>query len=292
MGYLHINNLYKDMTILLFKECFALEKIHGTSAHISFKSDGSIRYFAGGESHPKFVALFDETKLLEAYKAAGYPVDKDVTLFGEAYGGKQQGMSATYGPELKFAVFDVKIGDSWLDVPKAEAVAKSFGLEFVFYQRIPTDIASLDAARDMDSPQAIRNGVGAGKKMEGVVLRPIVELTLNNGSRVIVKHKRDEFRETSTPRFVDSPDKLKVLADAEAIAKEWVTENRWLNATSHFKPEELQMENFSNLLKYLVEDVVKESTGEILDTKEVRKAISKKSAGIIQNYFKSSLKRV
>jgi intein/homing endonuclease len=29
MSYLHINNLYKDREILLFKECYAMEKIHG-----------------------------------------------------------------------------------------------------------------------------------------------------------------------------------------------------------------------------------------------------------------------
>ena len=36
MGYRHIDNLYKDQRILLFRECFALEKIHGTSAHVSW----------------------------------------------------------------------------------------------------------------------------------------------------------------------------------------------------------------------------------------------------------------
>lgn len=30
MSYLHIPNLYKDQTILLLRECFALEKVHGT----------------------------------------------------------------------------------------------------------------------------------------------------------------------------------------------------------------------------------------------------------------------
>ena len=30
MGYMHIDNLYKDQRILQFKECYALEKIHGT----------------------------------------------------------------------------------------------------------------------------------------------------------------------------------------------------------------------------------------------------------------------
>ena len=34
MAYQHIDNLYKNQDILKFKECYALEKIHGTSASV------------------------------------------------------------------------------------------------------------------------------------------------------------------------------------------------------------------------------------------------------------------
>ena len=37
MGYADIPNLYSDQTILLLKECYALEKVHGSSSHLSFK---------------------------------------------------------------------------------------------------------------------------------------------------------------------------------------------------------------------------------------------------------------
>lgn len=41
MGYMHIDNLYKNQDMLIFRECYALEKIHGTSAHVSWKdADG------------------------------------------------------------------------------------------------------------------------------------------------------------------------------------------------------------------------------------------------------------
>ncbi|GAG47185.1 unnamed protein product, partial [marine sediment metagenome] len=130
MGYLHINNLYKNQDIMMFKECYALEKIHGTSAHVQWKVESGIRFFSGGEKHEKFVDLFEADPLTE--KMQGLGAEK-VTVYGEAYGGKQQGMSYLYGKELKFAVFDVKIGDVWLAVPQAEEVAKSLGLEFVSY---------------------------------------------------------------------------------------------------------------------------------------------------------------
>ena len=69
MAYLHIPNLYQDRDVLLFKECYAMEKIHGTSAHIAYKSiDNTIKFFSGGEKHSKFVALFDSQDLLNRFK--------------------------------------------------------------------------------------------------------------------------------------------------------------------------------------------------------------------------------
>lgn len=100
MGYLHIDNLYKNQEILLFKECFALEKIHGTSAHVAHK-DGTLRFFAGGSKHESFVALFDQEALLEKLQGL------NVTIYGESYGGKTQGMSETYGKEMKFIATDL-----------------------------------------------------------------------------------------------------------------------------------------------------------------------------------------
>ena len=57
--------------------------------------------------------MFDENFLKEKFKEIG--IDK-IIVYGEAYGGKQQGMRATYGDKLKFIVFDVKIYDRFLSV--------------------------------------------------------------------------------------------------------------------------------------------------------------------------------
>lgn len=290
MGYLHINNLYKEQTILLFKECYALEKIHGTSAHIGFTHDangyptGRVTYFSGGESHEKFKSLFNEQALIDVFSKE---FNDSVTVYGEAYGGKQQGMSETYGKVLKFVVFDVQVGDKWLSVPQAEEVAKKLGLEFVYYTKIPTDLASLDAARDADSQQAVRNGVGAGKKMEGVVLRPLIEMTLNNGSRIICKHKRDEFRETASPRPVVDPAQLQVLEDAEKIANEWVTPMRLQHVLD--KIPNHSMENMKQILASMVDDVWREAGSEIVQSIAVAKAITRRTSKMYQDLLKSQI---
>jgi len=62
MSYLSIDNLYKNQTILLFKECYAMEKIHGTSAHISYQNS-NIGFFSGGSKHEDFIKLFNREEL-------------------------------------------------------------------------------------------------------------------------------------------------------------------------------------------------------------------------------------
>jgi len=275
----------------MFKTCYALEKIHGTNCKITW--DGKeLVFFSGGEKHENFVALFNKEEIKSILLNKGLIEGHFVTIYGEAYGGKQQGMSETYGKQLKFIVFDVKIDHSWLSVPDAENFAKSLNMEFVHYVKIPTDLDKIDAERDADSTQAIRNGVGNGKKREGIVLRPPIELIKNNGDRVICKHKRDEFMETKHPRKVVDITKQKILDDAEKVADEWVTLNRLKNILSHWKEEDISIENTGKIIKEMVEDITREASGEIGEfSKDINKAISKKCALLFKDYFKLKLQQ-
>lgn len=279
MSYLDIDNLYKNQTILLFRECYAMEKIHGTSAHVGWK-EGELHFFSGGAKHEDFVKLFDQEKLAAAFSAIGHD---EVVVFGEAYGGKMQGMRNTYGPVLKFVCFEVKIGNTWLNVPNAEDVVNKLGLEFVHYVKVPATVEALNAERDAPSVQAIRNGCGEDKKREGIVIRPLVELTTSNGERVIAKHKADSFKETRTRREV-SPEKLKVLTEADEIAQEWVTPMRLQHVMdSQFPGFDLRIEMVGKIIPEMVTDVLKESVGEIVDSKEVRKAIGTATAKLVKS---------
>ena len=273
MGYKHISNLYKDQTILMFKECYALEKIHGTSAHISWNADNKeLHLFSGGEKYPNFKSLFNSEELEEKFKIIS---NSNIIIYGEAYGGKQQKMSNTYGKELKFIAFEVKIGGVWLNVPSAEGVCKSLGFEFVDYVKVSTDLEFLNAERDKPSIQAIRNGCGE-KMREGIVLRPLVELTMNNGERIIAKHKGENFKETKTQKEVSS-EKLKVMENAKAIAEEWVTEVRLSHILDKF-PQDINIEGMGIVIKTMIEDVYREAKGEIVESKDVQKYIGSKTA--------------
>lgn len=285
MGYLHIDNLYKAQEILEFKECYALEKIHGTSAHIRWDGE-KINFFSGGEKHESFIKLFNIDTLARLFKEK---VETSCFVYGEAYGGKCQGMSKTYGKELKFVAFDVKIGDSWLSVPQATDFVNSLELEFVHWAKIPTTLEAIDRERDSHSTQAIRNGITDEPKIrEGVVLRPPFEVIMNNGKRVISKHKRPEFAERKSIPEID-PTKRDLMEKADSIAVEWVTPMR-LNHVLDKLPKEKDMSLTGEVIKAMVEDVTREAEGEIVDNKAVRKAIGSRAAKIYKQWLNDSIK--
>lgn len=285
MSYLHIENLYRPRAqrILLFKECYALEKIHGTSARLNWQA-GTLTFSSGGASHVAFKAFFEEDKLRDRFEELGHEI---VTVYGEAYGGKVQKMSATYGPQLRFVVFDIQVHETWLNVENAADVARKLGLEFVPYERISTDLAEIDRQRDLPSVQATRNGITGDKVREGIVLRPLEEFVDSAGDRVIAKHKRPEFSERVTLPEVDA-EQLELLREAEAIALEWVTEMR-LDHVLDKLGNPSDMTSTKIVIQAMLEDVYREASGEIEESVMAQKAISKATAMLFKNRLMATL---
>lgn len=285
MGYMKINNLYKQKRILELKEVYALEKIHGTSAHIKYKEDqNSLIFYSGGAKHNEFIKLFNHDELYEKLSFLNHP---EIIVYGEAYGGGLQKMSDVYGKELRFIVFDVKIGDCWLDVPSAEKIASDLNLEFVSYNLVSTNLDVLRKERDKPSVQAIRNGCGNDKQGEGVILRPVFEITMNNGCRLIAKYKTENFRETKTPRDVSEKD-LKLLKDAQEIADEWATEMRLSHILGKI-PEPHDISLVGQVIKQMVEDIKIEGDGEVELSRQAIKEINRRTAIMFRKRLESNL---
>lgn len=291
MGYMHIDNLYRPSAqgVLAFKQVYCLEKIHGTSAHLSFSRarppEKVLNIFSGGESMERFSALFSAEHLIGVFNAAFADVT-ELTIFGEAHGGKQQGMRDTYGDSLRFVVFDVSVNGKWLSVPEAENVAKAFGMEFVDYALVDATLECIDAQRDRPSTQATRNGVAGTKKREGVVIRPPFEVLLSNGQRCIAKHKNAEFCETSTHRSV-SPERAKTLDDSEKVAKEWVTYTRLMHVLDRLgNPKDHA--DIPRVIGAMIEDVLREGADEVKDTKDNRKSIGRAAAKL----YKTTIEKI
>jgi hypothetical protein len=259
-------------------------KIHGTSAHMSFKNN-ELKFFSGGSDFLTFCSLFNKEELLEKFKAMSLNPETEITVFGESYGGKLQGMKETYGDKLKFVAFEVNINDCWLNVPKAESFVKSLGLDFVHYDKTETSIEKLNQLRDSDSVQAIKNGCGTGHIREGIVLRPLEEMIKNNGCRIISKHKGAKFSETSTPREVG--EKTEQLIEAEKIAREWVTLERLKHVIDSFQLE-LKVENIGKIIKAMTEDIIREAGAEILPSPQSTREIGKITALLVKNSIDTS----
>jgi Rnl2 family RNA ligase len=266
-------------------EVFALYKADGSSAHISFHGkDLSLSYFPGAAKLEHFKTLFNEEDLLNKFRELFQHerIDK-VTVYGEVYGGKIQGNSKKYGPNIRFTAFDVKVETDynkvfWMDVPKAEEIVKGLGLDFMPYNRGPLTLGWLNEQRALPSRLAIVSDA----KSEGIVIRPIHELTFNGGGRWIIKYKNEEFRETKSKREV-TPEKQEVLSNAQEIASDFVTEERLrhvLDKTPYHGPE-----STGPIIKAMVADIKLESEGEVEWSKEVEKAISRNTAQLLKDTY-------
>ncbi len=266
MGYMHIDNLYKNQEVLKHNPLWISEKIHGTSAHIRW--DGTeLHFHHGGANRESFLKIFPDN-LADRFKRHGYT---DIIIFGKAYGGKLQGMSDVYGKELRFIAFDVKINDVWQDVPVAKDIVEALGLEFVPTKMVSNDIAVLNAERDAGSTVAEWRGIGRGLRREGIVIKPYYETRDERGNRVIAKHKQAWATERKSPKEVD-PNKAEVMHNAQAIADEWVVDMR-MNHVLDKLGNPTEMSAIPDVIRAMIEDVMREAEGEIEDTKEIRKAI-------------------
>ncbi len=257
--------------------------VHNTSTHISWNHNNqTVKFFSGGASHEAFKSLFDEESLKAKFQEQ-FP-DKSVIVYGEGYGGKEQGMSKTYGPNLCFTAFDIQVDDWWLETTNAHQVATSLGLEFVPYRVIPATVEALNAERDLPSEVAVRRGCGNNKDKfgfcppirEGIVVRPVMRCYFEGAERIVSKHKRIEFSERKSDVQLGDEVKMKALADAEAIATEWVTPMRLSHVLDKLgNPSDIS--KVPDVIKAMIEDVYREGAGEIVESKDANKAIGKKT---------------
>jgi hypothetical protein len=285
-----IRNLYQDTDVLLLRECYALEKVHGTNAVLECirtpdKDNGGCElvYKPGGCSMGSFMALFDQAKLLQAFIELGAV---NVKIYGEAYGGSMQKQSHRYGKDLKFVAFEVVIDGHWLDVLNAHDVCTKFGLEFVHYVVGPATLEFVNAQRDAPSVQAVRNGITEPMDREGIVIRPMIELTKNDGRRVIAKHKGDKFSETKTPRNVD-PELLQSLSDANAVAEEWVVTERLKHVLDKLEQggKEVERKDTKVVIAAMLQDIKQESSGEIVWSRQVFTTIGRRTAKLFKMHL-------
>ena len=249
-----------------------LREVHGTTARISF-TKGRVHFFAGGASYHLMCAKYDTPELTSFAEQVGVPF----VVYGEVYAGNVQGMRATYGDEQLFIGFEATVDGEWLSVPAADKFITGLGLDFVPWVRIPATLEAIESERDKPSEVAARRGITEPRLREGVVLHPVEEMLPTSG-RLNAKHKSEAFRETRTPRKVIDPEMQVVLSEAKEVAEEWVTEMRVTHVIDKLRVSGI--EDTPKVVKAVLADVEAESIGEVIWSKEVRKAVGKAAAKI------------
>jgi hypothetical protein len=113
--------------------------------------------------------------------------EKEVTFYGEGYGGKIQSGSL-YKATQDFILFDILIGETWLTREAVEGIAKTFNLDVVPVVLVGTVQDAVEYVKT--KPMSL---IGNGKESEGVVGVPNARLTDFRGDRIIVKIKTRDF---------------------------------------------------------------------------------------------------
>jgi ATP-dependent RNA circularization protein (DNA/RNA ligase family) len=173
---------------LAHNEWVFTEKVDGTNIRVIVK-DGTVSF--GGKTDDAQIPAFLVVKLQERFLPqkdallAKFP--DGGCLYGEGYGAKIQKGGGNYRQDQDFVLFDVRVGDWWLQRDDVHDVANAFGLDIV-------PIIGRGTLNEM--VMVARAGITSmwgDFEAEGIVARPAVELKTRNGARIITKIKTRDF---------------------------------------------------------------------------------------------------
>lgn len=186
-----IKGSYRSETVELLKDATWVwtEKVDGTNIRIHW--DGHDITFGGRTDRAQIPADLmnylidtfknDATEELFEQKFG----DSDVTLYGEGYGNKIQGVGKLYRPDdVSFILFDAIVGDIWLKRESVEDIAKAFGIDAV---PIVGEGTIDEAVKFIENKPM--STISNNAPMEGVVARLKYDVFDRLGNRLIVKIK-------------------------------------------------------------------------------------------------------
>jgi len=173
------------------------EKVDGTNIRVMW--DGENVVF-GGKTDNASIPIFLLYKLQELFEGNRKQlfkekfIDKegklfgDVCLYGEGYGARIQKGGGNYISDgVDFVLFDVKIGNWWLERENVKDIADHFGIKIV--PIIGKGILKEAVETTREGFKSLWGEFTA----EGIVLRLEVELKNRKGERIITKIKHRDF---------------------------------------------------------------------------------------------------
>lgn len=174
------------------------EKVDGTNVRVYLyhtDQNAPVVQF-GGRTDNAQMPTFLYDRLADIFTAsdleAAFPDSQSATLYGEGYGRKVQKGAGNYNPEgCDFILFDVRVGDWWLQPEDVADVAEKLGLRTVPVIGTFTLNEAIAKVRCKRVQSAWEN-----VRIEGIVGTPTVPLFNRKGERIIVKVKGRDFPPT------------------------------------------------------------------------------------------------
>ena len=166
------------------------EKVDGTNIRVMWNGE-EITF--GGKSDNAQIPAFLIKKLQDRFMRQSdnfitkFGDEGSVCLYGEGYGAKIQKGGGNYRQDQDFVLFDVKIGEWWLQRKDVKDIADFLGLDVV-------PVIGEGSLRNM--VEMCKEGfksVWGDFTAEGIVARPTTELRTRNGHRIITKIKHKDF---------------------------------------------------------------------------------------------------
>jgi len=169
------------------------EKIDGTNIRIMWEPQEKQSIKFGGKTNNAQIStnLYDKLSELftfEKFEQFGTGLDNYLCLYGEGYGVKIQKGGGNYIQNgVDFILFDVKIGDWWLNRSDVEDIAVKLRINVVPIINTGTILEAIDFVKSGF------NSTFGQFEAEGLVLHPTVELFARNKKRIITKIKHKDF---------------------------------------------------------------------------------------------------
>lgn len=167
------------------------EKVDGTNIRIMW--DGQTITFGGKTDNAQIPSellnRLNELFLPQRDKfIQTFGTDGGVCLYGEGYGRKIQKVGSLYRDDQDFVLFDVKVGNWWLQRENVESIGTTFGLDVVPIIGEGTLYEAINLVKVGMKSQ------WGNFESEGIVARPKVELQTRGGKRIITKIKTVDFK--------------------------------------------------------------------------------------------------
>ena len=190
-----------DIRLLEFSNIiwwYVTEKIDGTNIRIIYNSDVNrvdIKGRTDKAQTPKFLQQYLEHLFTpERLELAFQEPEGEIILYGEGYGARIQKGGGNYRPDdVSFRLFDVKIGNWWLEPHSIDEIADKLGILAVPFLGIWEKYQIVEYVKSKPKSCVAYQDSGQDYKMEGIVARSHPLVLRRNRRRVIFKLKVNDF---------------------------------------------------------------------------------------------------